>query len=70
MRQLQRNLGPIAGARRYVEIIALVDAYIHFGVKCRQHFCLLGLARRSKQSRNLKMIEELMLAGAKDVNFS
>ncbi|KAH7716754.1 Protein NHR-36 [Aphelenchoides avenae] len=41
LRHMQSNLGEAAGAKKYVEVISLVDAFMHFAQKIREMYCLL-----------------------------
>ncbi|KAH7721788.1 Nuclear hormone receptor [Aphelenchoides avenae] len=59
LRHLQRKCGPTVGAKKYAEVIALVDAYFHFGLKHRQHCLLIGVACRMPSPQRLRMVEDI-----------
>ncbi|KAH7717876.1 Protein NHR-36 [Aphelenchoides avenae] len=41
LRHMQSNFGEAAGAKKYVEVVSLVDAFVHFAQKIREMYCLL-----------------------------
>ncbi|KAH7719794.1 Nuclear hormone receptor, partial [Aphelenchoides avenae] len=61
MRLMQRRYGPLAGAKKYAEVISLVDTYFHFGLRYRQHCLMINVAL--KLPKRYALIEDVLRGG-------